>query len=165
MVRPRIDRDEFFARYQLRQNVPVLSLLPGSRAGEAARHLPDLLDAVALLQQKFHLQVLLATPRGFEKRGALATFRERFSALSIKVIEDEAWEVLAYSEVALAASGTVTVEAAVLGTPMVTYYKVTELSWWAGQRLVKVPYLSMVNLIASRQVVPELIQHDMTPEN
>jgi lipid-A-disaccharide synthase len=64
---------------------------------------------------------------------------------------------------ALAASGTVTMEAAVLGTPMVTFYKVTRLSWWAGRRLVKVPYLSMVNLIAGRLIVPELMQNDMTP--
>jgi lipid-A-disaccharide synthase len=66
---------------------------------------------------------------------------------------------------ALAASGTVTVEAAVLGTPMVTFYKVNPLSWWAGRRLVKVPFLSMVNLIAERRIVPELIQHAMTAAN
>jgi lipid-A-disaccharide synthase len=72
---------------------------------------------------------------------------------------------LAHADVALAASGTVTVEAAVLGTPMVTFYKVTNLSWRAGRWLVKVPYLSMVNLIAGRLVVPEHIQADMTPEN
>jgi lipid-A-disaccharide synthase len=86
------------------------------------------------------------------------------NALSIKVIEDETWDVLAHADLALAASGTVTVEAAVLGTPMVTYYKVTQLTWWAGRRLVKAPYLSMVNLVADKLVVPELIQHDMTPE-
>jgi lipid-A-disaccharide synthase len=56
-------------------------------------------------------------------------------------------------------------EAAVLGTPMVTFYKVTALSWWAGRRLVKVPYLSMVNLIAGRLIVPELIQDEMTAAN
>ena len=69
---------------------------------------------------------------------------------------------IGHASLALAASGTVTMEAAVLGTPMITFYKVTALSWWAGRRLVKVPYLSMVNLIAGRSVVPELIQNDMT---
>jgi lipid-A-disaccharide synthase len=84
--------------------------------------------------------------------------------LSIQVIEGETWDCIGHADLALAASGTVTVEAAVLGTPMVTFYKVNPLSWWAGRRLVKVPFLSMVNLIAGRRIVPELIQHEMTPD-
>ena len=139
-------------------------LLPGSRPGEAIRHMPDLLNTIPLLRTEFPLQVVLGTPKGFAKRAVLQRFRERMDALSIKVIEDDTWDVLAYADLALAASGTVTVEAAVLGTPMVTFYKVTALSWWAGRWLVKVPYLSMVNLIAGKAVVPELIQNDMTPE-
>jgi lipid-A-disaccharide synthase len=93
----------------------------------------------------------------------LATFKERIQSLSIQIIENETWDCIGHAELALAASGTVTVEAAVLGTPMVTFYKVTPASWWAGRRLVKVPFLSMVNLVAEREIVPELMQHDMTP--
>jgi lipid-A-disaccharide synthase len=69
---------------------------------------------------------------------------------------------MAYCDVALAASGTVTVEAALLAAPMVTYYKVTGLSWAIGKLLVDVPFYSMVNLIAERPVVPELMQEAMT---
>ena len=87
------------------------------------------------------------------------------NALAIKVVENETWDAIGYSDVALAASGTVTIEAAVLGTPMVTFYRVNPLSWYAGRRLVKVPFLSMVNLIAQRKIVPELIQAAMTPMN
>ena len=65
---------------------------------------------------------------------------------------------MAHANLALAASGTVTVEAALLGTPMVTFYKVTAASWLAGKFLVDVPFYSMVNLIAGRAVVPELMQ-------
>ena len=64
----------------------------------------------------------------------------------------------------LPASGTVTIEAALLGTPMVTYYKVTGLSWWMGRFVVKVPFYSMVNLVAGRRVIPELIQSEFTAE-
>ena len=71
---------------------------------------------------------------------------------------------MAHSDLALAASGTVTVEAALLGTPMVTFYKVTTASWLAGKPLVDVPFYSMVNLIAGRAVVPELMQGQMTGE-
>ena len=69
---------------------------------------------------------------------------------------------MAYCDVALAASGTVTVEAALLGTPMVTFYRVSGLSWALGKLLVRVPFYSMVNLIAERRAVPELMQSEMT---
>ena len=71
---------------------------------------------------------------------------------------------MAHCDVALAASGTVTVEAALLGAPMVTFYRVTALSWAIGRLLVNVPFYSMVNLIAGKRVVPELMQGDMTGE-
>ena len=91
-------------------------------------------------------------------------FWERFPSRSIQVVEGGTWDLLAHADLALAASGTVTVEAAILGTPMVTFYRVSSLSWWMGKRLVRVPFFSMVNLIAGRRVVPELIQNDMTAE-
>jgi len=165
IVHPRFTRAEFLERHGLAEQTRTVAILPGSRVGEVARHLPILLDAIQILRRQFAFQAVLATPKGFMERLGLQTFRERIDALSIKVIEDETWDVLAQADLALAASGTVTVEAAVLGTPMVTFYRVTPLSWWAGRRLVKVPFLSMVNLIAGRLVVPELIQYDMTPEN
>ncbi|MGI8960740.1 MAG: lipid-A-disaccharide synthase [Bryobacteraceae bacterium] len=163
MVRVKLSRDEFFDRHHLPRDRRMLVLLPGSRPGEVRRHLPVLLQAVAELRKNFALGVVLATPHGFAAQGTLATFKERIRSLSIQIIENETWDCIGHAELALAASGTVTVEAAVLGTPMVTFYKVTPASWWAGRRLVKVPFLSMVNLIGEREIVPELIQQDMTP--
>lgn len=163
IVRRKFSRDEFFERHHLPGSARLLVLLPGSRAGEVRRHLPVLLQSVDELRQRFALSVVLATPPAFEARGTLAIFKERIQSLSIQIIENETWDCIGHAELALAASGTVTVEAAVLGTPMVTFYKVTPASWWAGRRLVKVPFLSMVNLIAERKIVPELIQQDMTP--
>jgi lipid-A-disaccharide synthase len=93
-----------------------------------------------------------------------AFFRERLGNSPIHVIEGESWDAMAHSDIALPASGTVTVEAALLGTPMVTYYRVATPSWVLGKMLVRVPFYSMVNLIAGRAVIPELIQWDMTGE-
>jgi lipid-A-disaccharide synthase len=163
MVRRKLSRDQFFDRYRLPNDARLLVLLPGSRPGEVRRHLPVLLQAVTELRRHLVLSVILATPQGFEARGGLAIFKERIQASSIQIVENETWDCIGHADLALAASGTVTVEAAVLGTPMVTFYKVTPASWWAGRRLVKVPFLSMVNLIAEREIVPELIQQDMTP--
>lgn len=164
-ARVRSSRAEFTEKYSLPPDLRMVVLLPGSRTGEANRHLPALLDTVAELRKRFALTVVLAVPKGFYKAAVLERFREPIAALSIKVIENDTWDCIGHADLALAASGTVTVEAAILGTPTVTFYRVNSLSWFAGRRLVKVPFLSMVNLIAGRQIVPELIQDDMTKPN
>jgi lipid-A-disaccharide synthase len=165
VVRKSTTRSEFLDRNGLAAGQRTIVLLPGSRIGEAARHLPILFGAVRELRRKLPLSVLWATPKGFGASELLEKFREPIQSLSIKVLEDQTWDCIGHSDLALAASGTVTVEAAILGTPMVTFYKVSPLSWYGARHLVKVPFLSMVNLIADRQVVPELIQNAMTPES
>jgi lipid-A-disaccharide synthase len=158
-------RAEFFARHGLQAAGRMIVLLPGSRPGEAQRHMPGLLGAVERLRQRFALSTVLAVPGGFRTDTAFANFRERIAELSIQVIENETWDAIGHADLALAASGTVTIEAAVLGTPMVTFYRVSPLSWRLGRRLVRVPFLSMVNLVAGSGIVPELMQDEMTPGN
>lgn len=160
MVRPTLSREDFFKKHRLSLGRPLIAVLPGSRRGEASRHLPALLDALDRLYREQALNLVLPASA---TTGA-AFFRERLGRSPVAVIEGESWDTLAYADLALAASGTVTVEAALLGTPMVTFYKVTTPSWLAGKVLVKVPFYCMVNLIAGRAVVPELIQGRMTGE-
>jgi lipid-A-disaccharide synthase len=160
-VRPSLSREEFFRKHRLAGGRPLVTVLPGSRRGEAARHLPALLDAVDRLYREQAVNVVLPASA---TTGA-AFFLERTGSSPIKVLEGESWDAMAHADVALAASGTVTVEAALLGTPMVTFYKVTAPSWVAGKLLLNVPFYSMVNLIAGRAVVPELMQSAMTGEN
>jgi lipid-A-disaccharide synthase len=139
---------------------PIVTLLPGSRHGEVERHIPIILQAIERIQS--NCTFVLALPAGFGIERS--RFWERIRRASIQVIEGSTWDALAHAEVALAASGTVTIEAALLGVPMVTFYRVNALSWLVGRRLVKAPFLSMVNLVAGRKIVPELIQGDMTAE-
>jgi lipid-A-disaccharide synthase len=160
IVRPTLTRDEFFRKHRLAAGRPLVAVLPGSRRGEAARHLPELLDAADRLYRDRALNLVLPAS---VTTGA-AFFQERLGRSPIQVIEGESWDAMAHADLALAASGTVTVEAALLGTPMVTFYKVTPLSWMMGKFLVDVPFYSMVNLIAGRAVVPELMQNQMTGE-
>ncbi len=143
----------------------MVALLPGSRVGEAAGICPFFWMQWKQLSRRFELSFVLATPMVSLARTALAIFRERIAALSIQVVEGDTADCIGNASLALAASGTVTVEAAILGTPTVTYYKVTAVTWAAGRRLVKVPFLSMVNLIAGRLVIPEFIQTEMTAAN
>jgi lipid-A-disaccharide synthase len=159
-VQPAFSRDEFFRKHRLPLARPLVAVLPGSRRGEAARHLPALLDAVDRLYRERAVNVVLpASPIT-----GTAFFQERIGNAPVRVLEGESWDAMAHADVALAASGTVTVEAALLGTPMVTFYKVTAPSWVAGKLLVRTPFYSMVNLIAGRRIVPELMQGAMTGE-
>lgn len=158
MVKPSATRAELRQRYGIPDGVPLIALLPGSRKGEVDRHLPILLETAARIS-KAGIQpspkFILAVPPGLN-------LRERISGSSIQLLEGHTWDVLFCADVALAASGTVTIEACLLGTPMITFYRVNKLSWWMGRHLVKVPFFSMVNLVAGRRIVPELIQNEMT---
>ena len=158
LVKPSASRAELRKRYSVPDDVPLAALLPGSRAGEIARHLPILLetaDRITRAAQGPSPKFFLAVPPGLN-------LREPNSGSSIQLLEGQTWDILACSDLALAASGTVTIEACLLGTPMVTFYRVNKLSWWMGKHFVKVPFYSMVNLVAGRKIVPEFIQNEMS---
>ncbi len=173
IVRPTLTRSEFCARFGFDENDRIVVLLPGSRHGEVDRHLPFLIEATKLITNKLgrtsaghpHLQYVLALPGGFTKTlQNHETLSQLTRAASIHVIEGFTWDCLAQAEVALAASGTVTIEAALSGTPMVTFYRVNALTWMLGRWMVQAPFLSMVNLVAGRRIAAELIQEEMTAD-
>lgn len=166
IVRPSLTRDEFCRKFNIRPEHRIVALLPGSRQGEVKRHLPALIDAARQIAERHPVAFVLALPAGFSPALSTeaATFSEPIRGSSIQVVEGYTWDSLAHADLALAASGTVTVEAALLGIPMVTFYRVNALSWILGRWLVRAPFLSMVNLVAGRGVVPELIQGEMTGE-
>jgi lipid-A-disaccharide synthase len=160
LAKPKLTRAEFCSKLGIPEVARIVALLPGSRQGEVARHLPIVLDAAKRLRERHPLTFVLALPAGFGLENT--RFWKPVQAADIKVIEGHTWDALAQAELALAASGTVTIEAAMLGTPMVTFYRVNALSWYLQRWRVRTPFLTMVNLVAGRLVVPELIQEEMT---
>lgn len=163
IVRAQLSREELCAKIGISTDSRIVAVLPGSRRGEVARHVPDAVAAIEIIRKNTKILPVLALPGGFGANKA--DFLEPFRAASIHIVEGHAWDVLAHAEVALAASGTVTIEAAMLGTPLATFYRVNAISWYAGRWLVRAPFLSMVNLVAGRRIVAELIQQDMTPQS
>lgn len=156
--RPSLTREAFFRKHNLPLDRPLITVLPGSRRSESLRHIPALVQAAGILARDRALSFILpASP----DCGA-AFFAPFLAGSPIRAIDGDAWDAMAHCDVALAASGTVTVEAALLGAPMVVFYRVTGLTWALGRHLVNVPYFSMVNLIAGKRAVPELIQNEMT---
>ena len=163
-VRPSEERSEFFARRRIPPGRPLVTLCPGSRKGEIARHLPVLREAVERISAARACSFLLAVPRGSAERLGRGFFEPLCESGAVRYCEGETWDAMAHADLTLAASGTVTTEAALLGAPMVIFYRVHGLTWRLGRPFVRVPFFSIVNLVAGRQVAPELIQRDCTGE-
>jgi lipid-A-disaccharide synthase len=155
------DRKQFCEAHALTPGRAVVTVLPGSRAAELAHHLPVLQEACARIHAKMPVQFVMAAanPRnvGLLKAGWPA-------GLKPCVVEGETYNALAAADAAIVSSGTATVEAALLDAPMVVVYRVSPMTAALAKPLVRTPYFAMVNLIAERKVVPELVQNDFTPE-
>jgi lipid-A-disaccharide synthase len=170
-VAPRSTREEFCARHGLDPARPVVSLLPGSRRKEFERILPVMLDAAALLSRggrpDAQFVVALASRRSPEEVEELTRRRRAGSGVPrvLRVAHDEARDALAASHAAAVCSGTATLEAALVGTPLVVVYKVSALNWHTLGRLIEVEHYGLVNLIAGERVAPELMQGDFTGES
>jgi lipid-A-disaccharide synthase len=160
-ARPAPDRGAFLRELGLDPARPVVALLPGSRRGEVAHNLPPLAGAVALLAgQRPDLQFLLARAPGLDDD----LFDGPLAGRPVRVVAGRSQAVVGSAEVALVASGTATVETALLGIPMVVVYRLSPLTYFLGRPFVHVDRYAMPNLVAGRLVVPELIQADFTPE-
>ncbi len=156
---------EFARQHKLDTARPIVALLPGSRRKEIAQHYPTILDACALIAgenaPQGAIQFIHAAAPGIDLQ-PFAEY-ERSLGIDIQLIEGAVYDVLASADCAIVASGTATVEAALLGTPMVVIYRVAPLTAAILRRMVRTRDFAMVNLIAGRRVAPELIQNDFTP--
>jgi lipid-A-disaccharide synthase len=160
-VRPTMTREQFAERYSLDAAKPIVALLPGSRPAEIAHNLPGMLEACRLLARDGEHQFVAAAAPGIAKESLLEQAR---SGPPMRIVEGATYDALAAADCAIVSSGTATVEAALLGAPMVVVYRVSATTAFIARRMVRTPFFSMVNLIAGRRVVPELIQEAFTPE-
>ena len=147
----------------LHQAGPTIALLPGSRKEEVTNLLPLMLEAAERIRSKVeNLKCVL--PRASTIPSELIEGLLKKSSLEVQVIQGDVYRVLKACDLALVASGTATLEAAILEVPMIIVYRVSFFSYWIGRMVVRVPFIGLVNLVAGEEVVPELIQGDVTPE-
>src|SRR6266404_107694 len=164
------DRAEFCRRMKLDPRLPIISLLPGSRRKEVERILPPMLEAAALISARHpevQFVVVVAPSRSSDEvrdivRAQRATPEPLPSCLHI--VSGQSREALAASDAAAIASGTATLEAALLGTPMVVVYKESLINWHTLGRLITVDHYGLVNLVAGKRVATELMQDDLNGE-
>lgn len=160
-VVPTKDRKQFCEQHGLTPSRTVVTVLPGSRSAELLHHLPVLQEACARINGKVPAQFVVAAARP-QDVDMLKTGWP--SGLSLRVVEGETYNALAAADAAIVSSGTATVEAALLNVPAVVVYRVSPLTATLAKPLVRTPYFAMVNLIAEKRVVPELVQDDFTPQ-
>ncbi len=162
VVKPANSRDEFFRKYGLDPEKPVISLLPGSRNQEIIRHLPPLLEAMEKMSvDKNSMQILIGKAPHIDESVYTGFLKAKDKP---PLLVSEVYDCMFHSTAVVVSSGTATLETGIAGTPMVIVYKMSQLTYALAKRMVSLPYIGMVNIIHNRKVVPELIQHDASPD-
>ncbi|NOJ82665.1 MULTISPECIES: lipid-A-disaccharide synthase [Myxococcus] len=153
----------FRERLGLAKDAPTLALLPGSRMGEIRRLLPDMVEAAKRLSaERPGLQVVVPLAPTIDREEITSRFEG--SGVTPILVEGRAPEVVGASDAAVVASGTAVLEAGLMQRPLVVVYRVSLITYWVGRLMLKVAFVSLINLLAGRRVVPELLQGEMTPE-
>ena len=160
---PEVSRADFAKKYDLAPSKYWIALLPGSREREIDLNLPAMIEAAGQLGEDVEFLLPLAPMLSSHYKARVAEMVKPASPHITLV--DDARAALFHARASVVASGTATVEAALIGTPFLVVYRISGLSYAVAKRVVKVPFVAMVNLIANRKVVPELIQGDFTPAN
>jgi lipid-A-disaccharide synthase len=156
IVRPRYTKEAFRSMFAIREGAPVITIMPGSRQNEARRHIPVLTDIVRHLQGKLgRLTVLLPVADTMDEAFFVPFIRELDGVIPIKGLP---YDCLAHSDAAVIASGSATLEAAILGVPSVVLYKISNLSYLIARMVVHVSHISLPNIIAGREIFPEFVQ-------
>lgn len=166
---PAVSREEFARRAGLDASKPWIGLLPGSRGKEVRLNLPEMVRAAGMVGPEYEFLLPLAPTLTGSQREHIRTLLADSVAAQPQpphiALVDDARAVLYHTRASVVASGTATVEAALIGNPFVVVYRISPLSYAVAKRVVDVPHVAMVNLIAGKRIVPELIQGDFTAEN
>jgi len=163
IVKPTFPKEKAFQQLGLDPKRRTVGLLPGSRIREIERLLPPLLASAHLLQKEIpDLQFVIPLAPGISRNTLSPWMGNGFTP--VRVVEGQTYDAMNLSELLITASGTATLEGAILGKPMIIIYKVSFLSYWIGRALIRVGHIGLANLVAEKEIAPELIQKDVNPQ-
>ncbi len=158
IVQVTLSKKNFFHELKMDTTSPMIGLLPGSRKQEVDQLLPEMLKACHIIQKKIsNLQPIV----GLAPTLSDEIYRPFFKQETVHAVRNRTYEIMAYSHVVIVASGTATLETAILNTPMVILYKMSSLSYFIGRLLVKVKHIGLVNIVAGKSIIPELLQRNV----
>ena len=161
IVHPECDREAFFAETGLDLHRPLVALLPGSRRGEIQRLLPPMAELIRHWEQaRPEVQWVLPVAPTLDSEFV----RGYLQGAPVPLVQGRTYAARAYADAALVASGTATLETAMLGTPFAIVYRLNALTYQIAKRIVKVPHFGLANVVARREVAPELLQDEVNPE-
>ena len=161
-VRVTASREEFCTRHKLDPTRPIIALLPGSRHSELRHTLPPLLETAALLGRTDpRLQLIMPLAGAFTPDGIRSEFGV---TANLSIIERDTYNAIAAADLAIVASGTATLETAIIGTPLIVVYRSSVLNWRIFRPMINVPFVGMPNLIAGSEIAPELLQDELNPQ-
>ncbi|HVO65851.1 MAG TPA: lipid-A-disaccharide synthase [Syntrophales bacterium] len=163
VVGMKYSRKEAMLKFGLKEGVTTVGILPGSRQSEVSRLLPVMLRTAAIIKKKLE-PVQFVLPLADTLDIAFVSQIISQYSIKVKVIRDEVYDIIACTDIAMVASGTATLETALMETPMVIIYKVSAPSYYVGKMVINIDHIGLVNIIAGKTVVPELIQDDANPE-
>jgi lipid-A-disaccharide synthase len=158
-----LSREEFCRLYRLDPSKTQIALLPGSRPSEIANHMPVLLDTITALRKSGNIQFLILQAEHIDP----GIFRKFITSESddVVILDTHHYDALSAADLALSACGTANLEAALLGTPLIAFYHISPLTYFLGKPFVKIPHYSIVNILAGRTIIPELIQKKFTADS
>jgi lipid-A-disaccharide synthase len=158
-----LDRNKILMDMGLQDANPIVGLLPGSRDEEVRNLLPSMVQAGEILSARYpNLKCVLPLASTISLDFVQSIIRE--SSMEIAISQEDIYKTLMICDLVLVASGTATLEATIMEVPMIIVYRVSPISFWVAKMVLKVPYIGLVNLVAGEEVVPELIQDEVTPQ-
>lgn len=159
-VKLSLTKQEFLSKYRLNPAQKLITLLPGSRKSEIRYHMPVLSEVINKLIREMHAQFILPLAENLNE----AYVRSFLSAPSdnLTILHQDKYEAMAYSDIVLSSCGTANLEAALLGSPALAFYRISPLTYYAGIKLMKIRNFSIVNILAGKKIIPELIQRHFT---
>ena len=161
-VRVTATRDEFCSRHGLAHSKPIIALLPGSRHSEMKYILEPMIEAAKLLNKSNpDYQFVLPLAGTFTRE----EIESQIDSINLRVIERDTYNAIASSDLAVVASGTATLETAIIGAPLIIVYRASQLNWRIFHPLINTTFVGMPNLIAGKEIAPELLQDDLNAEN
>jgi lipid-A-disaccharide synthase len=164
MVHPTLPREDAKRYFGLKPDLPTIGLLPGSRTHEISRHLPILLDgAKELMMERPALQFILPLADPIFKEMVLDGLKRK-DGPPVTLVEELRYDAINVCDLIITSSGTATLEAALLGVPMIIIYRTSAFTWWISRLIVKTRFAGMPNIILKRPIVKELLQGDLGPK-